>query len=63
MLSLKDNYTTVGDAIMDLVENKFPNHIPMNHNEIVTKRIACIREGEGIPEEGLPDEVANGSRT
>lgn len=61
----KDNYATVGDAIMDLVgkENVFPNHIPMKHNDIVTKRIACIKEGEGIPSEGLPEDVANGSRS
>ena len=61
----KENYATVGDAIMDLVgkENEFPNHVPMKHNEIVTKRIACIREGEGIPEEGLPKDVAKGSRS
>ena len=61
----KDNYATVGDSIMDLVgkENEFPNHVPMNHNEIVRKRIACIKEGEGIPSEGLPDEVAKGSRS
>lgn len=61
----KNNYTTVGDVIMDLVgkENKYPNHVPMKHNEIVTKRIACIKEGEGIPSEGLPEEVAMGSRS
>lgn len=61
----KENYSTVGDAIMDLVgqENSFPNHIPMNHNDIVTKRIACIKEGEGIPDSGLPEEVAKGSRS
>ena len=61
----KENYATVGDAIMDLVgkENNFPNHVPMKHNAIVTKRIACIREGEGIPEEGLPKDVAKGSRS
>lgn len=61
----KGNYTTVGDVIMDLVgkENAFPNHVPMKHNEIVTKRIACIKEGEGIPSEGLPEEVAMGSRS
>lgn len=61
----KDNYVTVGDSIMDLVgqENLFHNHVPMNHNEIVRKRISCIKEGEGIPSEGLPDEVAKGSRS
>lgn len=61
----KEEYATVGDAIMDLIgkENEFPNHVPMKHNDIVTKRIACIKEGEGIPEEGLPEDVANGSRS
>ena len=58
-------YITVGDTIMDLVgkENEFPNHIPMKHNAIVTERIKCIPEGEGIPEDGLPDNVAKGSRS
>lgn len=61
----KDNYVKVGEAIMDLVgkENDFPNHVPMKHNEIVTKRISCIKEGEGIPDEGLPEDVAKGSRS
>lgn len=56
---------TVGEAIMDLMgkENKVENHVPMKHNEVVVKRIRCIPEGEGIPKEGLPDEVAYGSRT
>lgn len=61
----KNNYLTVGDAIMDLVgkENNFPNHVPMKHNEVVTKRISCIKEGEGIPKEGLPEDCAKGSRS
>lgn len=56
---------TVGEAIMDLLgkENTISNHIPMNHNEIVVKRIKCIPEGGGIPKEGLPDDVAYGSRS
>lgn len=60
-----DNYETVGSCIMDLVgkENDFPNHVPMNHNDVVRKRISCIKEGEGIPEEGLPGDVAHGSRS
>lgn len=60
-----DSFTTVGSAINDLMgkENIFPNHIPMNHNKTVTDRIKCIREGEGIPKSGLPEEVANGSRS
>ena len=61
----KDNYATVGEAIMDLVgkENAFPNHIPMNHNKIEKKRISLIKEGEGIPDTGLPEDVAKGSRS
>lgn len=58
-------FANVGDAIMDLVgkENNFPNHIPMKHNSIVTERIKCIPEGGGIPENGLPEKVAKGSRS
>lgn len=61
----KDHYVTVGDVIMDLVgqENQFPNHVPMNHNDIVKKRISFIKEGEGIPDDGLPKDVAKGSRS
>lgn len=61
----KDNYATVGDAINDLMgkENQVENHVPMKHNKIVEGRISCIKEGEGIPKDGLPDEVARGSRS
>lgn len=61
----KSKYVTVGDVIMDLIgkENQIPNHVPMRHNAIVKKRIAHIREGEGIPDTGLPKDVANGSRS
>lgn len=57
--------TTVGDAIMDLMgkENLIPNHVPMNHNVTVVNRIKCIPEGGGIPSEGLPEDVAYGSRS
>lgn len=60
-----DNYTTVGDAIMDLVglENQFPNHVPLKHNAIVTERISYIEEGHGVPKDGLPEKVAKGSRS
>lgn len=62
---ISENRVTVGDAIMDLMgkENKIPNHVPMKHNETVTKRIECIPEGGGIPKEGLPEDVAYGSRS
>lgn len=61
----KEDYATVGNAICDLIgkENDFPNHIPMNHNKTVVERIKCIPEGGGIPKEGLPEEVAHGSRS
>lgn len=57
-------YKIVGDTIMDLVgkENEFPNHIPMKHNRIVTERISFIKEGEGIPDNGLPEDLSKGSR-
>ena len=60
-----ENYATVGSAINDLLgkENEIPNHIPMKHNPTVTARIAFIKEGEGIPKSGLPDEISHGSRS
>lgn len=60
-----DKYAKVGDAIMDLVgkEDKFPNHIPLKHNAIVTERFKYIAEGSGIPAEGLPKNVSKGSRS
>jgi len=61
----KCEYETVGTAINDLMgmENQIANHIPMKHNKIVEVRISYIREGEGIPKEGLPPEVSKGSRS
>lgn len=61
----KESYVTVGEAINDLAgrENEIPNHVPMKHNPIVTERIKYIREGEGIPKEGLPADIAYGSRS
>ena len=61
----KNNYMTVGEAINDLVgkENAVPNHVPMRHNPTVEARISYIKEGEGIPKAGLPDEVSLGSRS
>lgn len=61
----KETYATVGDAINDLLgkENQVDNHVPMKHNPTVTARIAFIKEGEGIPNSGLPKEIAHGSRS
>ena len=60
----RNNYVTVGDAINDLAgkENMIANHIPMKHNPIVEARIAFIKEGEGIPKQGLPEGISCGSR-
>jgi len=57
--------TTVGDAIMDLVgkENNFPNHVPINHNEIVKGRYAFIKEGGKLDIQALPKKLAYGSRS
>ena len=57
--------TTVGDVIMDLVgmENNFPNHIPINHNEIVKARYAFIKEGGKLDIKALPKKLAYGSRS
>ena len=61
----RENYATVGGAINDLLgrENEVANHVPMKHNKTVEARIRCIKEGEGIPSEGLPEDVARGSRS
>jgi len=56
-LTSKNN---VGEAIMDLMENyeSYPNHIPLNHTDIVIKRYQCIQEGGKLPPpEELPQEI------
>lgn len=61
----KEKKIMVGNAIMDIFgkENQMPNHIPMKHNDTVVERIKHIPEGGGIPKEGLPENVAYGSRS
>ena len=60
---LKKNYRTVGDTIMDLVNNKkIQNHVPMKHNDIVRKRISFINEGGGITK-NIPKNLLLGSRS
>lgn len=60
----KNEYVTVGKAIMDLVgkENKIDNHVPMNHKPIVKERMNYIPEGSGIPKDGMPEHLAYGVR-
>lgn len=52
--------SNVGEAIMDLIgkENKFPNHIPLSHKDIVIARYKLIPEGGKLPPpEKLPKEI------
>jgi DNA (cytosine-5)-methyltransferase 1 len=59
----KNQYKTVGEAIMNLTKNKIvSNHIPMKHNDIVKKRISFIREGGGITK-NIPKKLLLGSRS
>ena len=57
-------YTTVGDAIMDLVgkENQIPNHVPLEHKPIVAARYAYIKEGCKLNLDDLPPELAAATR-
>ena len=60
---LKENYRTVGETIMDLVnKKKIQNHVPMKHNDIVRKRISFINEGGGITK-NIPKKFLQGSRS
>ncbi|MDB1949256.1 MULTISPECIES: DNA cytosine methyltransferase [Clostridium] len=60
----KNDYITVGNAIMDLVgkENKIENHVPMNHKPIVKERMKYIPEGSGLPKDGMPEHLIYGAR-
>jgi DNA (cytosine-5)-methyltransferase 1 len=54
------SFQNVGEAIIDLIgkENIFPNHMPLNHSEIVLKRYQLIKEGGKLPKpENLPQEI------
>ena len=54
-------FETVENWIMDIVgkEKKIPNHIPLNHSEIVTRRYELIPEGGKLPP---PDELPSDIR-
>jgi DNA (cytosine-5)-methyltransferase 1 len=51
-------YKTVGNAIMDLVsktENEVPNHLALDHSQVVIDRYKLIKEGGKLPPiEDLP---------
>ena len=57
-------YTTVGDAIMDLVgkENQVPNHVPLMHKPIVAARYGYVKEGSKLNVADLPPELAVATR-
>ena len=61
---LEPEYTTVGDAIMDLVgkENQVPNHVPLMHKPIVAARYGYVKEGSKLNVADLPPELAVATR-
>ncbi len=60
----KPSYSTVGDAILDLVgkENKVPNHVPLGHKPTVAARYAYVKEGGKLNVSELPPELAVATR-
>lgn len=53
-------FKNVGEAINDLVDKgeEFPNHIPLNHSDIVIRRYQLIPEGGKLPKpEELPEDI------
>ncbi len=60
----KPEYTTVGDAIMDLMgqENQVPNHVPLVHKPIVAARYEYVKEGCKLNVDDLPPELAVATR-
>ncbi len=57
-------YKNVGEAIGDLVKKdaSFPNHIPLDHGEVVVKRYKLIKEGGKLPPPNeLPEEIRRGN--
>ena len=57
-------YKNVGEAIGDLVkkDSSFPNHIPLDHGDIVIQRYKLIKEGGKLPPpEELPEEIRRGN--
>ena len=57
-------YTTVGDAIMDLVgkETQIANHVPLEHKPIVAARYGYVKEGCKLNIDDLPPELAATTR-
>ncbi len=57
-------YTTVGDAIMDLFgkENQINNHVPLAHKPIVAARFGYVKESEKLNIKTLPPNLAIATR-
>lgn len=54
------SYRNVGEAINDLADkgNEIPNHIALNHSDIVIRRYQLIPEGGKLPKpEELPEDI------
>lgn len=54
------SFRNVGDAIMDLasIKSSYPNHIILNHTDIVIRRYELIPEGGKLPKpEFLPEDI------
>lgn len=59
------HYTTVGEAIMDLVdkdEHDIPNHVALKHKPTVAARMEYVQEGERLNIESLPPELLAATR-
>lgn len=62
---LTSQYTTVGEAIMDLVnlsEEDIPNHVPLKHKEIVSERMSYVKEGSKLNVDDLPEHLLQATR-
>lgn len=57
-------YSTVGDAIMDLVgkENQMANHVPLAHKPVVAARYGYVKEGCKLNVDDLPSKLALATR-
>ncbi len=60
-------YRTVEEVLTDLIptetQNKYMNHQPPKHNNVVTERFSYIEEGRKMDIEALPEHLRLGSKT
>lgn len=58
-------YTTVGEAINDLVnqsEEDIANHVPLKHKAIVSERMSYVKEGSKLNIDDLPEHLLQATR-